>query len=221
MLQFILNSRTIWAWILFFSEIFAACAVGPNVSPVTDSTQRLEFRGFSILPPKGANWFMDSSPTNPGDPRWTVQIVFIKYLKVPATRPAELKSVLASVSTRDLGDVQFESRAQLLKQLAKGFIEDFERARQMKLLSSKASVEKYLGWDCVRYESTYEDFTSHLFPGSVFIFSRHGFALLHPDSPTHVVALEYSQRYLKGEMPPRLEAEVEPFLKSLVLSPLG
>lgn len=90
----------------------------------------------------------------------------------------------------------------------------------MRLLNSKASVEKCLGWDCVQYESTYEDYSSHLFPGFVFILTRHGFVFLHPHSPTHIIALEYSQRYLKGEMPPRLEAEVEPFLKSLVFGPL-
>jgi hypothetical protein len=189
--------------------------------------QRLQFRGFSILSPRGDNWFMDASPINQGDPNWTWDVVFVKYLKVPATRPAELKSVLVSARTRSLGDVKFESRTELLQQLARELLEHsdrlyipYGRVPQSRLLKSKASLEKCLGWNCVRYEATVEDYSSRIFPGSVFILNLLGFLYLHPDSTASIVALEYSQRYLKGEMPPRLEAEVEPFLKSLVFGPV-
>lgn len=200
--------------------VAVSCTVGPTLTPIIDPMQRLQFRGFSILPPRGDNWFMDASPVNPGDPNWTWDVVFVKYLKVPATRPAELKSVVASVRTRSLGDVKFESRTELLQQLARELLEVFQRVPQSRLLKSKASLEKCLGWDCVRYEAIQEDYSSRLFPGSVFILNVLGFLYLHPDSTAHIVALEYSQRYLKGEMPARLEAEVEPFLKSLAFGPL-
>ena len=163
---------------------------------------------------------MDASPINPCEPNWTCEVAFVKYLKAPATRPAELKSVVVSARTRSLGDVKFESRTELLQQLARELLEQIERVPQFRLLKSKASLEKCLGWSCVRYEATVEDYSSHLFPGSVFVLNLLGFLYHHPDSTASIVALEYSQRYLKGEKSPRLEAEVEPFLKSLVFGPL-
>lgn len=207
--------------LVFLAAIVAvSCTVGPTLTPIIDPMQRLQFRGFSILPPRGDNWFMDASPINPCVPDWTCDVVFVKYLKVPATRPAEFKSVVVSARTRSLGDVKFESRTELLQQLARELLEHYGREPQSRFLKSKASLEKCLGWNCVRYEATVEDYSSRFFPGSVFIVNLLGFLYLHPDSTASIVALEHSQRYLKGEMPPRLEAEVEPFLKSLVFGPL-
>ena len=50
--------RIVRVWIIFLSVGLGVvgCAGGPQFIPVTDPTQRLEFEGFSILPPQGDNW---------------------------------------------------------------------------------------------------------------------------------------------------------------------
>ena len=59
-----------------------------------------------------------------------------------------------------------------------------------------------------------------LFTGFVFIHTIQGFLILHPDSPTFFIRLQYSQRYLRGEQPFPVEAEIEPFFQDLVFTPL-
>lgn len=192
----------IWIFTFLFGVIAVGCAAGPTLTPVTDPTQRLQFQGFFILPPRGEGWFIGQQGAN--------QIAFAKG---PASN-----SVIASVRTMSLGGVKFESRTELLQSLArtwgKGKIDPRHR-----LLDLKVSLDKCLGWDCMRYEITAEDRAVPQFPGSVFVMPLRGFLFLHPDSPTYVIILEYSQRYLQGQEPLSIKAEVEPFLKSLIFTP--
>lgn len=57
-------------------------------------------------------------------------------------------------------------------------------------------------------------------PGFVFTVSTKGFRVLHPDSPTFIIDLQYSQLYLRGQQPLSLESELEPFFNSLMFTPL-
>jgi hypothetical protein len=205
---------------LLLGVIASGCAIGPTLTPITDPTQRLQFQGFSILPPKGENWFIAELPY-PTDPNWAVPVTFGKKLREKAQRPGEYHPIYVHVQTGSLGDVRFESRSELLQQLARQIEMELttptprRRAPQVRVF-----LDKWLGFDCIRFESRAEDPMVPELPGFVFTFTRQGFIFLHPDAATFIVWLEYGQKYLKGQQPFALEAEVEPFLKSLEFAPL-
>ncbi|MEE9550933.1 MAG: hypothetical protein V3W08_11120 [Candidatus Binatia bacterium] len=186
-----------------------------SYTPVTDPTQRLEFQGFSILPPRGENWLISRSPSIPPDPSWTSPVTFNK-----AFRDSKTHTFYAAVMTTSLGNVTIESRTELLQHMARVWSVGKRGEPQSTPLHTKVAFGKYLGRDCVRYESIKEDRSSRVHPGSVFIMITKGFIFLHPDSSTFLLRLEYSERYLLGELSFSLEAEVEPFFRSLVFTPI-
>lgn len=198
--------------------IGVGCAVSPMATPVTDPSQRVRFQGFSVLPPKGENWLMAEPPIP--DPNWTMRVGFLKRLRERVTRPAEFHTISVYVRSRSLGDVKFESRTELLQYLARELETEHRSEPSVRPLEFKASVDKCLEWDCLRYELTRDDTVSRLFPGSVFTRKAHGFLILHPESPTFLIDIIYTQRYLRGEQPIRLETEAEEFLKGLAFTSL-
>lgn len=159
---------------------------------------------------------MDTSPQS--FEGWTQTVVFYKQLRERIERPEDAHSLFASVRTRTLGDVKFD-RGELLKYLARTWVKAPAGPR-FKLLDSKVSVDNCLGEECVKYEFIAEDHGVAHFPGSVFVMTMHGFLFLHPDSPTYVIDVGYSQRYLRGQQPFPVEGEVEPFLRSLLFTPI-
>lgn len=220
-----MKASRIWGSLFLVGLIAAGCAVGPTATLVTNPDERLQFPGFSILPPKGENWFM----VGPGAyENWAFPITFAKRLREKIERPAEAEMNFARVKTLNFGNVTFRNPAEILRYLAHDIVaQDLESQNRanpglgIKNFQVKASVEKYLGRDCVTYELSYEVHNWRPFPGFVFIMDGKGLLFLHPDSPTFVIGLEYYQRYLRGEKPYRVEPEVEPFLKSLVFTSLG
>lgn len=187
--------------------IAAGCAAtAPSLTPISDPTRRLEFDGFSILPPRGGGWVRVEPPLQV-DPNLTAKAYFIKRLTEGVTSPSELHRLTAVVRTLNVGDVKIENPIDFLESVAMGF-------------SGKSFLDKCLGRDCVRYQSTSEH-RNPQFPGFVFIISKHGFVVLHPASPTLVINVEYRQYYARGLQPlsaEALEREVEPFHKSLEIT---
>jgi hypothetical protein len=137
-----------------------------------------------------------------------------------AFRDSKTHTFYAAVMTTSLGNVTVESRTELLQHLARVWSVGEKGEPQSTPLHTKVAFGKYLGRDCVRYESIKEDRSSRVLPGSVFIMITKGFIFLHPDSSTFLLRLEYSERYLLGELSFSLEAEVEPFFRSLVFTPI-
>ncbi len=185
-------------------SLLVGCATTRGLTPVTDPAQRIEFDGFSILPPRGEGWFRLEQPPQV-DPNMTVRAYFIKRVTEEVSSPSELHRLTAVVRTFNLGDVRHESPIEFLKGVAGGF-------------SGKSFLDKCFGWDCVRYQSTSEDLRNPQFPGYVFVISKEGFVVLHPDSPTLVINVEFRQYYARGLQPlsaEALEREVEPFQMSL------
>jgi tetratricopeptide (TPR) repeat protein len=185
--------------------ISAVCDAGPDLKPrpITNPTQRVEFDGFSILPPRAKGWIRLEQPPQSG-PNWTVKSYFIKRLKEEVKSPSDLHRLTAVVRTFNAEGLKIENPIDFLKEIAGGF-------------SRESFLDKCLGRDCVRYQST-EAQENPRFPGSVFLINKRGSVILHPDSPTLVINVEYRQYYARGAHPlsaEALETEVEPFQKSL------
>ena len=195
--------------VLFFATVITVgCpAVRLNLVPVTDPTQRLEFQGFSILPPQGENWFV----APPELRRQQGSDLIVSFLKMLS--PPSVTHTIAAVVRGGRVRLSGRSSAEVLQKFAQGYSEPTERHRPV---SVKTSLDNTLGADCVRYDGTVEDRGAPVHPGSVYILEFHGFICFHPHLQGQVIHLEYSQRRLQGEQPLSLEAEGEPFLKSLV-----
>jgi tetratricopeptide (TPR) repeat protein len=205
--------------VLFLSicAIVAGCnATKPDLTPISDPTQRLEFEGFSILPPRAKGWnrliWMEQQqpkavPNVPVRALFAVRAYFIKRLSEEATSPSGLHRLTAVVRTFNVEDLKVESHIGFLKEMAEGF-------------SGETFLDKFFGRDCFRYQSTSE-VQNPKFPNSVFVISKHGFVLPQPTSSTLFIMVEYRQYYAQGVQPLSAEAlkrEVEPFQNSLEFS---
>lgn len=228
--------RIVRVWIIFLSVGLGVvgCAGGPQLIPVTDPTQRLEFGGLSILPPQGDNWFMappalrkqqgsdmivlfgklSPSKTPVADAFWAGYRMGGGSLLTPPSKP---HTVLAWVRG---GRIPFSagSRAELLQKMAQVWY--FEQTARNQPVSVTIAPDRTLAPDCVRYDGTVEDRGVPGYPGSVYIMDMHGFVCLHPDLPDAAIDIQYSQRRLQEDPPLALEAEGEPFVKSLLFTRL-
>lgn len=183
----------------------AACAATPKLAPVADPTQRLEFEGFSILSPQAKGWLIMEPPLQV-DPNLTARVYFIKRLtEEGASSPSELHRLTAVVRTFNVGAAKTDDPTEILKSIGAG-------------LSEKPSLGKCSGRDCLRYQSTTEDRSNPRYPGHVFVLSKTGYVVVHPDSAALAINVEYRQYHSRDAKPlsqAALEAEVEPFQKSL------
>lgn len=205
--------RIVQAWIilLYVGLGVVGCIGGPQLVPVTDPTQRLEFEGFSILPPKGENWFM----APPALRKQQGPDMIVSFLKL-ATPPSKTHTVAATVRGGRV-PISAGSRAELLQKLAQVYFEQTGRHRPV---SVTIAPNNTLAPDCVRYDGTVEDRGVPGYPGSVYIMDMHGFVCLHSDLPDAAIDIQYSQRRLQEDPPLALEAEGEPFVKSLLFNRL-
>jgi tetratricopeptide (TPR) repeat protein len=190
-------------WFFSACVIAAGCAAaGPSPKVIADPTQRIEFDGFSILPPRGEGWVV-LDPAPQVDPKvMAVKAYFVKRLTEGATSPSRLHRLTAVVRTVEIGDL-IGSRAHLLQSIAGRF---------------SGVLDTCFRGECVRYENTTEDRSNPAFPGLVFVISKQGLVVLHPDSPTLAINVEYRQYHAQGVTPlsaEALEREVEPFQRSL------
>ncbi len=192
---------------------------GPNLVPITDPTKRLEFHGFSVLPPLGENWSIQNQGAN--------SIVFAK-----STKKGRDHTVVAFARTVSQSEVPLKA---VLEYVGKGGSPCIDvtttgnpffalylafRSPRFKNLEAQICVESCQGKACGRSDLTVEDHGVPYAPGSVFILTQRDLYFLHPDSPEVVVHLSYSQRFLRGEKPLPIDAEIEPFLKSLEFTPI-
>ncbi len=202
--------------VLFLSvcTIVAGCnATEADLTPISDPTKRLEFKGFSILPPRAKGWnrwiWMEQQQPKvlsnvPVRALFSVRAYFIKWLSEKSTSPSDLHRLTAVVRTFKVDDLKVDDSVSFLKGMANEF-------------SGETFLDKCFGQDCFRYQSTIEH-QNPKFPNSVFLISKHGLVVSHPTSSTLFIMMEYRQYYAQGVRPlsaEALEIEVEPFQDSL------
>ena len=188
----------------------AACLSSAPLSPIEDPTKRLEFAGFSILPPRGPQWLAGSVSTLPTlENRVVYRAVFFRT-PADADSPAGRDSprIVALVMVRDLGEVRFRSPSDFVESMKTLGARTRQRHR---VLTSRASLVLRPDATCAAYDYEVED-------AGVILMVR-GIRCLHPQWPSYVIDLSYNQRYPAGREPIVLDAEVEPFLGSLAFTP--
>lgn len=213
--------RTLRTRILIFltSVIAVSCAgVGQRTIPVTDPTRRLEFQGFSILPPSGKNWqIMDRGKIEGGGG------VNVMWSKVLVHSPTRTHRILASVSTSNVPLKTGREVLQHLERQARGPLEKDRGAlvEMRKLLPTtvfKVSLDNSLGSECLRQDITIPE--QDVPGGPILVQTMYALSCPHPDKPGYVIELGYSQRFFQGAHPVPWDAEAEPFFKSLMFTRL-
>ena len=99
-------------WLLAMSLLAPACTTGPDLTPVQQPGQRMQFDGFSVLPPQGERWYV--APTLPKDEMWRSVAGFVKQ----GSNDAPGTAIWATAAVANV-DTPFPSREQLLQQLAR------------------------------------------------------------------------------------------------------
>ena len=195
---------TFRAWVVCgMTVLFIGCAAPPTVTPISDSSQRYQFLGYSVLPPKGYGWYLltPSGPELPGG-------VFAKQTSVPT------HTIRAIVSLLDMEGKRFSSPEEF-GQFAEQEFRDNTSPSRFKILELKHVQDKRLGEYCVRVDALAEDHGVPGFAGSVFYMETHDLFCIHPDDPDRGVQMSYSQRAASKSDFIKLKPEVEPFMQSL------
>lgn len=194
--------RSTFKVVLIVSVIIFACEHQPKVSSFSDS-----------LHPIGQGWSLDKLDGP--------NILFRKQ-----TREGMYHTVVAYANFEGIGETIEEpggTRRDIgnvteLQQYVRKKVDESEGPR-FKNADLRISIERYLGNDCVRVDFKAEDHAVPGAPGSIFGLIGREYYCLHPtstESSASVIHLHVSQRYLRGEKPFPLDAEVEPFFRDYV-----
>lgn len=192
------------AW-LGIVVLWTGCAT-PRVpgTAVHAGDPRIAFRGFSIMPPSGQNWYLTQrDPTS---------VLFAKMLMDDNNRPIvnDTFGLLATTIYSKGGPV-----ANL-----QAFAEEHQRGSdRITTLGTRVSPETRLGAECVRTETIAEERDNAGAPGALLTLTIDGVYCRHPLSPRSLVHLSYSERRLKSA-PSRvntaLQDEAEAVLRSVL-----
>lgn len=177
------------------------------------------YDGFFIRAPAGEGWEIVRNP------KLGIPISFLKKIGADVSGAGESHTVGAAVtfSPMESAPQKREETLQLLVQGVKG--ELFSDARY-RLVAFDWSDDQSRGADCIGYTAEAEDSGVPGYAGSVFTHTTKGVRCVHQDRwipsgfPRAVVGIEYTQRYLNGRWISAFDAEVTPFLQSLIFTSL-
>jgi hypothetical protein len=190
--------------ILLVLGLVTGCASGPSLVPVEDSETRLEFDGFSVLPPTGRNWqWVGRAGAETKD---LGQTVFVKrdgertYVSVAGPHPV----------TADISD----------SEKLRNYVSNQDTVREIESrqqnVNSRLDVVEEFGVTCVRFDMDAEDHGVPGRSGVVFKLDAHGYYCRKPDSEGELTYLAYTRRAPQGQTYLAGAEEGERFLGSFL-----
>jgi len=183
----------------------------PEPRLVTDSNQRVQGAGFSVLPPSGEQWFVaiDASSDT---------IVFVKR-DPEHMRQRGSVIVLATRFRAQRNDIT----------TADGLLSELDervRAHSARYTLTSVKLEPYqdakMPTDCVRINTTSEERNNPNRPGEVLLMTVSGKACRHPSAPAYFVQVTMSERRPVGSLPlvdDKLRSECEREIASMEFLP--
>jgi len=178
-------------------------------APVSLPARRLEFPGFSILPPQGKGWKVSSAQEALNSAG------FFDVLFSKAIGPAEFVHAYAVGHHTATG---FASRAQILGSAVDAFIRPGSQ-------SLKTFKDTLGGSSCIRWEKLREPGTTspvaQRMQKDTLVLRQRGYLCSHPDAPAYVVEAGYFETVPKGTRKWLIPEEGDSFIKGLTLTPLG
>lgn len=221
-MKVLVKKRLYPALLLFCGALTISCVTAPKrpiLIPVTSPIQRIEFQGFSLLPPNGENWFLAFSlPEEFGGQRVPYIAVFLK--KLPDEEDGR---IIAATVTSEKIKQTFRTPEEYLNFIKNALGKSIEKIGY-KLIKSRVSLDATPGPYCVRYDISYKVLGVPQFHTSAVILETRGLRCLHPDFPRVLIDISYKQQYRQEESPFALESEGDGFLKGLIFTsrrPLG
>ena len=198
--------------------MLAGCASRSAIRPVTDSTTRLQYYGFSVLPPPGSHWYFSGEGKygvgfGKGDPEKYKERSDLTHTFVVAV------SNLEYFDEKGVWEVDSPEK---LEEAADNLLQAQSRGR-FRLIESELISYRTQGTDCVRFQAVYEEQRNPSAPGVVLIINDQGFYCRHPDSAKRMVHAIRSERFVQGEktfLDESLQREVEEFFESVEFTPL-
>lgn len=197
--------------------IHDALVAGPATAP--DPKDRIQFAGFSILPPQGEHW-VEWPRLQAGDD-WKIYAMFWKVVPQPGPAVGP-HTVFAQVKAMEIPiemgrQLTTEKSRQDFLQFVMNASVEADKAQstgRLRLLSIAASPDQSIGYDCFKYDAVAEDRGIAGFEGKAFTMDFHAYTCLDPALKV-IVQLLYSQRVPPGRVPIDLKAEGDSFLKGL------
>ena len=170
---------------------------------------RLEFSGFSILPPRGEGW----SALAPQD---ALRFGYFDVVFRKTIGPGQLAHAYVIVHPTSTG---FADPAKILGADVDQFIKPGSR-------SLKTFKDSLAGASCIRWQMEREASAPMSTPGSrlnqvTFVSSYRGYLCSHPDAPAFVIEIGYIETVPQGTRRSLVPEEGDSFLKALALTPLG
>ncbi len=203
-----LNRNLLMPWALIqVLVVLSGCASHPPLMPITDSNERITFKGFSVLPPSGKDWNWVGRENQ--DKSSFSNTTFFKG--------KGLRTTIAIAEILNASNKNFESIDDVRKWANSADFLGSELSTNN--LSLGEDVDRSMGFPCLRYDGE-KDSRSPKFPGKVFDHDAHGYLCLHPDDKNFVANISCSRRSPKGEPHIAGRDECEKFINSLELTPL-
>jgi hypothetical protein len=203
--------------VAFFT--LTGCATS-SYNPVTQPDQRIQFEGFSFLPPKGENWEVTGNPVGKTGSfgAWggaTVRIMaFKKSIIGPNQTPDEAEQWKVLVNKYEFENYKFDNDVDLIHLAQSG--DKVLAKKGMEVLNFSYSHENFKGMKCVRMARTIKAGRriSSSKVSTIIVYSQ-GNLCTHPKNPGQLIRLTAEQSVLKGQTPAEFQSEVIPFFKSL------
>jgi hypothetical protein len=181
-----------------------ACG-GPRFIPVADPAVRVEYPGFSVLPPPGEGWTVVRGPSF---------VVFRKQLGSKTHSLGAMIGIHTGVRPDRFGFAEYKVDPEVFAALAKFSTQQMNPpGGRMRFLEHTTMPDDRFGY-CVREYARMEDRGSPLSSSAkegFLLQEDQGYECLHPDSSRVIVQMMVSERGLPGESDPTVKQIRERF----------
>lgn len=177
--------------------------MGPNDVPASPllMSKRLQYRGFSVIPPNHPGWFVKVSEQTPAH-------AIIRCRFPSRTHSAYVTANLGSLPRAATSPDDF---AELCRQ------DHFHDTNRFTVVSYQQHPVTIQGQWAIAFELTVRDSDAPNSPGQPLTMIESGFVINHPAFPNSVVLMMYSERGLPEELDPHVQADGKDILQGIRL----
>lgn len=200
--------------IIAFLFATSLCSCGAHGSgrmnhyyPVRNFKMRESSLGFSIQPPRGANWYEKLNNNT------------LYYLKRLPSNNYSIYTKASEIRLNNNKMLRQESFIQYVKEKKK-----LDSNGDYRNISFNYAFDPELSPLCVRYTQNYDDHSQKQQLGSAYIrVKNRGLVCMHPRTPGKGIDMYYVEKYLPDNIQAKhsYQEEAEFFLSSLTFSPSG
>lgn len=191
--------------ILFPLAVLSGCASSPPLLPITNVDERIQFNGFSVLPPNGSNWnWVGREGQNKSE------FFNTTFAKTDGDRTYLARAHLEDARNLDFDISDFEALIVYLKRS-----DAYKEGPRQENMMLEMATDNSIGISCVRFDLEAEDPRVPGSPGEVFKVDAHGLYCPHPFESKVLAHIAYTRRAPKGQPYVASRDEGERFVNSL------